>query len=83
MEDKRTLFISFDRSEWDGEDIQHTLEVLDSATPNAVSIVAVPDDIEYLDENEVRELANELLEALTVTPPHLIEEDPQGSKSET
>jgi isopropylmalate/homocitrate/citramalate synthase len=61
---ERRLFVQFEAGRWTDEQVDSLTEALHEATPDDVSIVATPDDIEYLTEEQVENYVKELTEAL-------------------
>lgn len=60
---ERMLFLQFS-AEWTAGQIESLIDTLDGATPEDVGIIAVPDDVDYLSEDEAEQFINELTDAL-------------------
>ena len=48
----KTLFLQFDKP-WTGEELDNVVTAIDDSTGDDVEIVAVPDSIEYMDEDQI------------------------------
>jgi hypothetical protein len=64
MPDGRTLFLQFRATFWTQEQLDDLMEMLAEETPDDVEVVALPDDIEFLDGEQVEQIAEHLCNAL-------------------
>jgi hypothetical protein len=58
-----TLFISFPPTLTQAQ-LENMMEVLGNSLPDEVNAIAVPDSIDFMDESEVEEFAQNIVEAL-------------------
>jgi hypothetical protein len=60
---KDTLFISFPPT-LTQEQLENMMEAVGNFLPDEVNAIAVPDSIDFMDESEVEEFAQNIVEAL-------------------
>lgn len=61
---ERTMFLSFDKSEWDPDEVQQTVDQLSAVVPSDTTIIALEKNIEPMGQDEVAEMVEVLTEAL-------------------
>lgn len=64
MSKTRTLHLKFDASVWTEDALSDMMEVINAHTAEDVEVIALPDSIEYLDEEQVEQVTSDLVKAL-------------------